>query len=60
VRPRVHGIARTTPAEPARLFADLTYQQWRDGMAQNPTLYWDPYLGVQRLMGRRWTPLHWR
>jgi hypothetical protein len=23
-------------------------------------LYWDAYLGVQRLMGRAYTPIRWR
>jgi hypothetical protein len=29
-------------------------------MDKCPALYWNPYLAVQQLMGRAYTPIRWR
>jgi hypothetical protein len=42
------------------LFDYLTYEEWKEGMDKCPALYWNPYLAVQQLMGRAYTPIRWR
>jgi hypothetical protein len=60
IEPREPDL-RVAPREPHRdLFDYLTYQEWKEGMDQCPALYWDPYLAVQQLMGRAYTPIRWR
>src|SRR5262249_10562169 len=44
----------TPPEDP---FADLSYEEWKDGMQRLPALYWDPRTSLGMLMGRSWTPI---
>jgi hypothetical protein len=52
---------RVAPRTPAPdLDGGMSYQEWKDGRDKCPALYWDPYLAVQQLMGRAYTPIRWR
>ena len=60
IKPREPDL-RVAPREPLPdLFDYLTYEEWKEGMDKCPALYWDPYLAVQQLMGRSYTPIRWR